>query len=260
MPTIILHGAYAPQSVGKPIADLRVRQALSLAINRDEMLKTFYGGKASFPMTPYLFDTSADVDIPYWRDYAAKLYRYDPEEAKQLLKDAGYPQGFSLQLWSYTASGSTDLPKMDEVIQGYWRQIGVVAQIVPTDAGTYNAVRNELKSPVMIGNADAQCPGESPMVAQGLRKAFHTQGNLSILNKAFPEMDKLIDDAMSETDASKRKEMLATAIKTCADTYTELPIAYGPYMVALGPKVSINFPKPSDSFVGYYLEIAQHAK
>jgi peptide/nickel transport system substrate-binding protein len=260
MAVINLHGAYAPQSVGKPMADIRVRQALSLAINRDEMIKMFFFNKATFPIAPYIYDVSADVDIPYWRDYGAKLYRYDPTEAKKLLTDAGYPQGIDLKFWSYSMSGATDLPKMAEVIQGYWLKIGVKAQIVAVDNAAYKAVQNELKTPEIAGQVAVFSTGASSLAAQRLTGGYSTSGTFGLLNKAFPEIDKTLSSVMSEMDASKRKEMLTGVIKTIADSYTQLPIAYAQMLVALGPNVNITFPKPVDCPIGYYLDLAQHGK
>jgi peptide/nickel transport system substrate-binding protein len=260
MSVVNLHGAYAPQNAGKPLADIRVRQALSLAINRDEIIKNFYLGKASFPMPPYLFDISADIDIPYWREYGTKLNLYDTTEAKRLLTEAGYPQGFSIRLWSFAQSTAQDLPQLCQVVQAYWLQIGVKAEIYPVDYSIYSSKTNELKSLELIGQAACYSVGASSVTVQRLRAGFHTTGTFALLNKAFPEVEKVLDDVMSETDASKRKDMLAPVIKTCADTYTQLPIAYVPSLVVISPKVKINIPKPADCSIGYYLDIAQHAK
>jgi peptide/nickel transport system substrate-binding protein len=258
MAVINLHGAYAPQGAGMPLSDIRIRQALSLAINRDEMIKIFFRSKASLPMVPGIFGVSADVDLAYWRDYATKLYHYDPAAATQLLKDAGYPNGFTIKLWTHLQAAY--LPKMAEVIQGYWAKIGVNAEITFVDQTVYDAIRNENKTPQVVGQAATYSIGPSSLVGERLRALYHTQGTYGLINKAFPEVEQVINTIMSETDVSKRREVLANTIKTTADTYTQLPIAYVPDMIVLGPKVNIDFPKPIDIRIGYFFDIAQHAK
>ncbi len=259
MTVINLHGAYAPESAGKPIADLRVRQALSLAINREEIVNIFFRGKATLPIVPYIFDDSADVDIPYWREYGAKTNAYDLEKAKQLMKDAGYANGFSIKYWSFAQGTAQHLPQMAQLIQGYWLKIGVNAEITPTEFATYNSISNEVtKSAQIIGQSAGYSVGDSSITAQRLRAGFHTNGTLSLLNKKFPEIDSGIGNVMTEPDPAKRKEILTTVIKTVTDSYTQLPIAYVPGMAALANSVKIDFPKPADSLLGYYLELAQH--
>jgi ABC-type transport system substrate-binding protein len=136
----------------------------------------------------------------------------------------------------------------------------VNAEIVPVDQTAYAAIRNENKTPQIIGVAVAYTIGPSSLVGERLRALFHTQGTYGLLNTAFPEVEQMIGPVMSETDTSKRKEMLAKAVKTCADTYVQLPLAYVPDMIVLGPKVNIDVPKPPDCAIGYYYDIAQHAK
>jgi peptide/nickel transport system substrate-binding protein len=261
MSVVNLHGAYSPLSVGKPMGDLKVRQALSLAINRDEIIKSFFLNKATFPIAPYIFDISADVDIPYWRNYGANLYRYDPNAAKQLLKDAGYPNGFTIKLWSFTQATAQHLPKLCEMVQAYWLQIGVKAEIVPTELATYNRYYNEVtKGPDIVGQAACYSLGASSITGQRLRAGYSTVGTLALFGTAFPEVDKQIDAVLSETDANNRKTMLAALIKQTADSYVQLPIAVVPAMIAVSPKVSLNFPQPADCLVGYYFELAKPAK
>jgi peptide/nickel transport system substrate-binding protein len=243
---VMLHGAY--QTGAGPIADVRVRHALSMAINRDEINKTFFYGKSSPPGPPWESEDSGDYDLSYWMDYAAKAWRYDPAAATQLLKDAGYPNGFKIQLWTYPMEGAPYLPNLAQIVQGYWLKIGVNAQIVPTDDGYFRPLRNTLKAPNMIGAASTyrnSCGPNSPRnIASGYSSV---QQSICLVGKAMPDLDNLITLAGQEMDPTKKADLISKAIQISFDTWTTLMIGRVPNMVAMGPRVNITFPKPSDS-------------
>jgi peptide/nickel transport system substrate-binding protein len=77
-----------------PVTDVRVRKAIAHAIDRDKIVKKLVrseGYMVNTPMSPYHFGY----------DKTIKWYDYDPEKAKALLKEAGYPNGFEIDLWQY---------------------------------------------------------------------------------------------------------------------------------------------------------------
>jgi peptide/nickel transport system substrate-binding protein len=258
-----LFGAYSPQAISAklPITDVRVRQALSLAINRDEIMSTFFAGKA-IPVGPALITEQnvADVDLPYWMDQAKKVYNhYDPDQAKQLLSQAGYANGFSIKLYTYTMSGASYLPKLAEIVQGYWGKIGVKVEVVPVDQGAMTPVQNVLKSPFMIGAADTHRSMPRPVTPTtlsdyyyGSTAAAHAQAGL-----AFPEVNTLFDHAAGEMDQTKRQGEMNQIVKTIADAYVTLMISQVPSMAGIGPRVDINYPNPTDA-LPMFVEYAKH--
>lgn len=244
-----------------PTADSRVRQALTLAINRDEIIKSFFGGRAFRPAPFPVHAISVDIDISYWMDYADNIYRYDPEEAKRLLKEAGYPNGFTMKLWSQTRPGAPYLPKLAEVVQGYWGMIGVKAEIIPIEYVVYTTNRNTMKNPEWIGAGFTFTSSHNPSIGERLYGNYHSKGHTAPLGTAFPELDKLIEGSLVELDPTKRKEMADKAIKIVTDTYTAVMLARVPSWFAIGPRVTFDFPKPpTNANYGYYLDTAKHAK
>jgi ABC-type transport system substrate-binding protein len=88
-----------------PTADIRVRQALSYAINRQEICDTFYKGFAKPGGWWFWSEQTWGFDPSRW-----KANPYDPAKAKQLLSDAGYPDRFTPQTVSlYTNAANADL-------------------------------------------------------------------------------------------------------------------------------------------------------
>jgi peptide/nickel transport system substrate-binding protein len=114
-----------------PTYDLNVRRALSLAVNRQEVLETLFKGEATLMPFPGRYPELMGIYTPFEEltEAAKYSYRYDPEEAKQLLAEAGYPNGFKIEI--LTDPGNQE---MAAVIAGYWAQIGVEATLDQREA------------------------------------------------------------------------------------------------------------------------------
>ncbi|KAA8995170.1 ABC transporter substrate-binding protein [Affinibrenneria salicis] len=102
---------------GEPFKDLRVRQAVNYAINRKAMVDNLVGG-GSQPVYSACFSAQTACD-------ASKVikYEYDPEKAKQLLAQAGYPDGFDTDIWAYRERDYA------EAIIGDLRKVGIRARL-----------------------------------------------------------------------------------------------------------------------------------
>jgi ABC-type transport system substrate-binding protein len=110
-----------------PWVDIRVRKAMNISIDREAISKAIFAGAASPVVVPLL---SADIN--------KYLYPFDQAAAKQLLAEAGYPNGFSFRFISYTQQGIPETPRVVEAIAGYWQQIGLDPKITAIDYTTYN--------------------------------------------------------------------------------------------------------------------------
>ncbi|WP_442796483.1 glutathione ABC transporter substrate-binding protein GsiB [Pandoraea sp. XJJ-1] len=109
----------------KPFDDVRVRQAINYAINKEALVKVAFSGYA----------TPAEGVVPNGVDYAAKTgpWPYNPAKAKELLKEAGYPNGFETTLWS--AYTFTTAQKVIQFVQQQLAQVGIKAQVRALEAG-----------------------------------------------------------------------------------------------------------------------------
>lgn len=122
-----------------PYKDKRVRQALMYATDYDAIINDFMEGKAfaqSFPITPMpdfktvyipLEDLSADIQ---------DLFKYNPEKAKTLLTEAGYPDGFKCSIM-YSSTGNFNVDYLS-IIKDMWAKVGVDLTLVPLEFAAHN--------------------------------------------------------------------------------------------------------------------------
>lgn len=256
-------GPYDPRAVDMPVADIRVRQALSLAINRDEIINVFFSGLAGPPLPPHLTVSKREIDADYWLDYATKLYRYDPEEARQLLREAGYPDGFNWKFYTFDIGGAPYAFDLAEVLQGYWQEIGVNTELVPMDLGAFKQLRgvgsgpDRAPAPEAIGAGCIIAHGERPYLYGDLNNHFHSGTTWSAVGTALPELDRVLDAYVEAVDASERERLIAEAIKIMTDTFVSITICTVPEVGALGPRVDITFPKMASGFP-FYADVVKH--
>jgi peptide/nickel transport system substrate-binding protein len=108
----------------KPFNDVRVRRAMNLAVNQQEIINSFFGGHAllhTYPFPPSFKDVYTPLDkLP---PDVRELYTYNPEKAKKLLAEAGYPNGFTFKAQVYSESQTV----LDEVamVSAYLAKVGV---------------------------------------------------------------------------------------------------------------------------------------
>lgn len=123
-----------------PISDVRVRRALSKAINRDELNKAFLHGKGTQTHNVH-FHPSRIGWNPDWERRFPEQYGYNPEAARKLLADAGYGPGNPLK-HTMIISGNygyfPELRDMTEAIGNYWRAIGVDVTFDQPDTNIYS--------------------------------------------------------------------------------------------------------------------------
>ncbi|ATY93026.1 glutathione ABC transporter substrate-binding protein GsiB [Pectobacterium atrosepticum] len=121
----ILHRYISMNVTQKPFDNPKVRQALNYAINKDALIKVAFSGYA----------TPAEGPLPNSIDYSVKYHPwpYDPAKARELLKEAGYPNGFTTTLWS--SHNHSTAQKVLQFTQQQLAQVGVKVQVTAMDAG-----------------------------------------------------------------------------------------------------------------------------
>lgn len=185
----------------KPFDDVRVRQAIALAVDRDEIVNAVWKGQAvaSGPISPANKTFSLDVS-----QYPS--YKKDIEKAKQLLKEAGYPNGFSTVI--QTMAGYPDMVDSAQIVQQQLKAIGITADIQKMEDAKYIDLWKSKQMDMMVGrNSSGTNPDRS------LRFFFHTNGSANVWNWSNPAYDKLVDEALQTPDLDKRKQLYYEAQK-----------------------------------------------
>jgi peptide/nickel transport system substrate-binding protein len=118
-----------------PFSDVRVRQAMSLAIDRQAIIDSVYegGGVVNPPVPTALREWTLPMDQ---LGEGARYYKYDPAEAKRLLAAAGHPNGFPMSL-CFTDYGSTVVVDYTQLVVKYLRDVGIGAKIDQKEYGAY---------------------------------------------------------------------------------------------------------------------------
>lgn len=116
---------YQYERDAKPFDNPKVREALNYAINRPALVKVAFAGYAT-PATGVV-----PPSIAYAQSY--KPWPYDPVKARELLKEAGYPNGFSTTLWS--SHNHSTAQKVLQFTQQQLAQVGIKARVTAMDAG-----------------------------------------------------------------------------------------------------------------------------
>ncbi|MDJ0345862.1 ABC transporter substrate-binding protein [Streptomyces sp. H10-C2] len=128
-------------TLAKPLKDLRVRQALNYAVDRDAITKAIVQGHGH---------STDQISLPGLDGFAADYdnhYPYDPAKAKQLLTEAGYPNGFSLTM---ETQGFFGIDLVTQAVVQQWKQIGVTADVTTdTSVGQWLASATSQKYPLL---------------------------------------------------------------------------------------------------------------
>jgi peptide/nickel transport system substrate-binding protein len=184
----------------EPFNDIRVRKAISHAVEMDSIIKGVYnnvGKKANSLLGSKVFGYHPDMSA----------YEYNLNEAKKLLAEAGYPDGFETTL---KTMDSKERINMAEVLQSQLKGIGIKVNIEVLEYGTFIEAVNSGNSEMFILSW-RNATGDADYNQYNL---FHTNSMGAAGNTFFysnKEVDQLIDAGRKEKDSNKRIELYAQA-------------------------------------------------
>ncbi|MBI2829618.1 MAG: ABC transporter substrate-binding protein [Chloroflexi bacterium] len=127
-----------------------VRQALTMAIDYAGIVKNYYQGKAAYPaypITPFpdYFESGAYIPLDKLPADIQELFSYNPTRAKQMLADAGYPNGFKASVII-----TADLTDLAEMAAAYWRAVGVDLEIQVKERAVYASIQTMGTHPELL--------------------------------------------------------------------------------------------------------------
>jgi peptide/nickel transport system substrate-binding protein len=222
-----------------PLNDVRVRQALNYATNKDALIQVVYYGSA----TPERSFMPMSTPLSYG---PSPLYPYDLAKAKALMKEAGYESGFDLSC--IVLAGNADDAAKLATLQQLWSQIGVKLKAETLDSATrlahYNAGDFQMRTALWTN--DINDPNEITAIF-----AYYKSRQNNRSGWDDPRIDELFEQSQEELDPAKR----AAEYKEIQERYAAAaPIVFGmevPYPIAMSKKVHdfVQIPLGNNIFV-----------
>lgn len=203
----------------KPLDDVRVRQAVRMAIDYDGIVKYLAKGNGKHiegPVVEGLLGYQPELGV----------YRHDPTRARELLAEAGFPGGLNLTLTS--SSGSTtfgaSIEDLTAKLQQDLKEVGINASVSNLASTAYIDLYRKGALQLNIGDWGADYPDADNFV----QPFGHSTGSLAKrVRYKDPKMDALVDGAARELDPKKRAQMYVDAQKMLAET--------GPWAILFEP-------------------------
>ena len=203
------------------LQDPRVREALSLAINRQELIDTVLSGAAT-PAGQFCAPGEEG------HDDSMEVLPYDPERAKELLTEAG-ATGLTL-----TCEVTQPQENVAVVLQSYWHEIGVECEVQTIDNGVYTSERANGELQITVARWTTLCY----VGAEHMRTYFHSgSSDKKSSFYANPDFDALIEGAEADLNKDSRIDKTIEADKLLTqEDYACIPVEYpwAPYVCADG--------------------------
>ncbi|MBV2128069.1 ABC transporter substrate-binding protein [Arsukibacterium indicum] len=225
-------GFWAFNTQKPPFDQLAVRQALAMAINRAAILQAVYYGQATpaygiLPPTSWAYNDGLPAPV------------YSPAKAKALLTEAGYPNGFTMDIWAMPVQRlyNPNALKMAELMQADLAQIGVKANIISYE---WNSFRQKLGNfehdSVLIGWA-ADNPDPDNFFRPLLSCAARDSGS-NRANWCDPLFDDIISQALLTANQQQRRALYLTAQQYLHQQQPLVAIAHSQRFQAISSSVS----------------------
>jgi ABC-type transport system substrate-binding protein len=188
-----------------PFTDIRVRKALNMAIDRDAIANSYYGGTTDSIPNGVISRTETGYYTPFdqWPADIKAGYTYNPQAAKKLLTEAGYPNGFKTNV---VANATSDLDLL-QVAKAYLLDIGVDMEIRPMDNTSYIALWTAMKHDQMLYNISMGSTSDPSIIL--LR--YRTKDTNNTFGNSDPVYDDIITKYLASTDADTAKKLVVQA-------------------------------------------------
>jgi len=191
----------------KPFSDVRVRQAVAYGLDRSVFKEAY--GELSGPLwgmnAPGIFGALGEADAP-----AELRYAYNPQKAKALLAEAGYPDGLSVNIY---ISKREDYTTNALLVQDQLKKVGITLNVSLVDHATYHSDNRKDKNPIVIQsgpNTETAARWNATYFASGSNTLPDGRGgnNFSHYGVAVPGIDAELAAARAESDGKKQASML----------------------------------------------------
>jgi peptide/nickel transport system substrate-binding protein len=233
-----------------PFLDPKVRAAISKSINRKAIVERIMGGmaQAAGELLPH----------PMFGTLNREPEAYDPEGAKKLMVEAGYPDGFEVVLGTPNDRYVND-EKISQAVAQMLARIGIKVKVEAATASQFFSKRNKQEYPFYLSGWSASTGDtSSPLVT--LVATFdkaNGRGTTNAGRYSNPKMDAVLIEAMKTIDESKRGELLKQAQTVVLDDHGILPLHFE--VTAWAFKPEFDYTPRTDQYTFAY-EVRQVAK
>lgn len=231
-----------------PLRDARVREAIDLAIDRETMVEIVLEGlgKPANQIMPQGFFGSSD-EIP---DRG-----YDPDRARTLLADAGFPEGFTIDLFCT----NDRLPGDGAICQGLgqmFTQVGIKTNVNAISRTVYFPTQARKEYSVFM-NGWGTLTGEGSYTLGSLVHSPNEELKLGAFNRieySNPEVDSALQEAIGTLDDTKRRDLFETAMELSMADRAYIPVVVLQTVWA-GAKGKVGYtPRADEDTLAYYVE------
>src|SRR2546427_7065963 len=211
-----------PDGRTPPTRDKRVREALNLAIDRNEIAQSIFGGYADPAAIPMGLSWSyRDIGFKPTQDMQ---YPYDPARAKKLLAEAGFASGFPLTMHAYQLPGLPEGKAFAEAMAGYWQKVGVQPKLVPVDYPAFRKNWFDRATPGAFGYYNVANRDWIGTYAFLEKQAYSKSKASDTVND--PEIDGMIEQVMRQTDKEKIATLMRNGYPRLRSEHYGVPVVY----------------------------------
>ncbi len=211
--------------------DARVREAMALAVDQDAIIQGIYKGRALPAAVPFM---AAGV-VGFDRIQHLEPYPFDLPKAKQLLADAGYPDGFDVEIRTVSLGGAPELPELAEAMAIMWEALGLNTSILPSDwrAQVAPAFKKQEPMPYLIMMRHSTVPIPDVRLASYSSNYFYFEAGAE--NDELVALTKSVTDAV---DMDVKSDAIAALNQFVYDRYATIPVAITPTAFGVSNKVA----------------------
>jgi peptide/nickel transport system substrate-binding protein len=240
--------ALFPNSSKPPFDDAKVRQAFSLAVDRESLIKVILGEGNAVPQ----YGPISPSVSGYWPGVEYIGYGYDLEKAKALMEEAGYVynsdgmlekdgEPFKLEI-SFSPGYMESIVKIAEILQQQYRALGVDVELGQYEWGVFIGMG-------ISGEATLGLVGYNYWDADILAMFYRSGAGMNFSHYSDPNMDEILDQMRATVDREARQALAAEAQRYLVEQAVAVPLYTSKQFIALSNRVMGEIPLlPIDRF------------
>lgn len=230
-----------------PWLDIRIREAINRAIDREAVIDVLYDGRASilpvFGMDPRHEGYREDLAEQF-----EEFYGYDPERARALMAEAGYPEEFEnpvIPILSSNLAGNPEFPTMAELMQVFLDEVGFQTEIVELDWAGLGALRRAREARMF--HPMRNMPVKPSAV--GIGNYYASSGRPNV-NYEDPVIEELNEQYRASTDLDERNDLAGRIFQQAFEQYAVAPLASLSAEIMINPETVAGWTFPGVTSAG----------